>query len=131
MTVHFLALSPGPAGRISIVALQWTVGLVLMLQAFVLAFSAGARAEFTATSLAPFLRPCLAWTEAGAALLFLWPRTMIFGAFSLLGVLLATMVVHLYLAQGFAGLLVYMAAIVAVVTHRPERSSAACGKRSR
>jgi hypothetical protein len=120
MTARFLALRPGGAGRISIVALQWTVGLVLLLQALVLAFSARARSEFAGTGLVPVFRPLLAWTEVAAALLFLYPRTMVAGALGLLGVLLATIGVHLYLAQGFAGLLVYVAAIIVVVAHRSE-----------
>jgi hypothetical protein len=108
------------------VALRWTVGLVLLLQAFVLAFSGRAHAEFAGTGLAPVLRPLLAWTEVAAALLFLYPRTMVLGAFALLGILLATIGVHLYLGQGFAGLLVYMAAIIVVLAHRSESS----GKRT-
>ena len=120
MTAPFPAIGSGRAGRASIVALHWPVGLVLLVQAFGLAFSARARAEFAGTGLAPVLRPLLAWSEVASALLFLYPRTMMLGALGLLGVLLATVGVHLYLAQGFAGLLVYMAAIVAVVTHRSE-----------
>jgi hypothetical protein len=120
MTARLSALRHARAGRISIVALQWTVGLVLLVQALVLAFSVRARAEFASTGLFPVLRPLLAWTEVAAALLFVFPRTIVQGAIALLGVLLATIGVHLYLAQGFAGLLVYMAAIVVVVTHRSE-----------
>jgi hypothetical protein len=103
------------------VALQWTVGLVLLLRALALAFSASARVEFANIGLAPIMRPFLAWTEVLAALLFLYPRTMMFGAVGLLGVLSATVGVHLYLAQSFASLLVYMAAILVVVTHRREK----------
>src|SRR5262249_43564938 len=90
MGVRFLALHPGRAGRISIVALQWTVGPVLLVQALALAFSARAMAEFASSGLAPALRPLLAWSEVAAALLFLCSRTMVLGAFTLLGVLLAT-----------------------------------------
>jgi hypothetical protein len=120
MTTRFLALRPGRARQISIVALQWTVGLVLLVQALVLVFSARAHAEFASTGLVPAFRPFLAWTEIAAALLFLHPRTMMFGALGLLCILLATIGLHLYLAQGFTGLLVYMAAIIVVVAHRPE-----------
>jgi hypothetical protein len=122
MAARFLALRPGGARRISIVALQWTVGLVLLLQALTLAFSTRARADFAGTGLAPAIRPLLAWAEVAAALLFLYPRTTMFGAIGLLGVLLATTGVHLYRGQGFTGLLVYMAAIVVAATHRGEPS---------
>jgi len=120
MTARLQELRPGRAGAISVVALQWTVGLVLLLQALMLAFSARARAEFAGSGLDPVLRPLLAWTEVAAAFLFLYPRTMVLGALALLAVLLATIGIHLYLAQGFAGLLVYMAAIVVVMAHRPQ-----------
>jgi hypothetical protein len=104
----------------SIVVLQWTVGVVLLLQALVLAFSGRAHAEFAGTGLAPVLRPLLAWTEVAAALLFLYPRTMMLGGLWLLGILFATIGLHLYLGQGFASLVVYMAAIIVVVAHRSE-----------
>ncbi len=120
MAIRYLVLRPGSAGRISILALHWTVGLVLLLQALMLAFSARAHAEFAGNGLAPALRPVLAWTEVAAALLFLYPHTMLAGALGLLGVLSATIGVHLYLTQGFAGLLVYIAAIMVVVAHRPQ-----------
>jgi hypothetical protein len=120
MTVRFLALNQGAAGRRAMVCLQWTVGLVLMLQALMLALSARAQAEFAGTGLPPVIRPLLAWPEVVSALLFLYPRTTTFGGFGLLAVLLATMGIHLYLAQGFVSFLVYMAAIIAVDAHHRE-----------
>ncbi len=71
--------------RCSLVALQWVLGLVILVEAALFAFSSGSADTFARTGLPDFIRMVLAWGEMVAAVLFLIPRTLVGGGWLLIG----------------------------------------------
>src|SRR5215469_17143967 len=102
--------------RIGLLALQWVLGMVILAQAAVFAFSPESAHAFAKTGLPNFVRLALAWAEMAAAVVFLIPRTTIAGGWLLLVVPAGAVVLHLL--HGWldvCGLLIYAAAIWAVI----------------
>jgi len=96
--------------------LRWVLGLVILVESLHFAFSPGAAHAFAKTGLPNFIHLGLAWAEIAAAILFLIPRTTLFGGRFLIAVLGAAIVIHLL--HGWfdvGGLVVYAAATWAVV----------------
>lgn len=103
-------------GPIGLLALQWVLGLVILGQAAVFAFSPASAHAFAKTGLPNFVRLALAWAEMAAAILFLIPRTMIVGGWSLIVVLAGAAVLHLLHGWLNVGaLLIYGVAVWAVI----------------
>lgn len=99
--------------------LQWTLGLVVLVEAGLLAFEANRIHGFARTGLQHWIRPALAWPEMVAAVLFLIPVTSALGARLLLVVFAAAVLVHLLHGQYDIGaLLVYAAGAWAVDSDR-------------
>lgn len=105
--------------RCSLIALQWVLGLVILVEAAVLAFSPASAHAFTRTGLPDFIRLGLAWGEIVAAVLFLAPRTLVVGGWLLIVVLVLAIVLHLLHGWWNVGsLIVYTAAAWAVMAGR-------------
>ena len=105
--------SMGTAGSFSLLVLRCAVGLVVLVQALLLALGPHAAAAFAQTGVHDAFRYLLAWGEAAAAVLFLVPATGRLDGWGLLVVFAAAAVLHLTRGQWNIGsLLVYAAAVV-------------------
>src|SRR5215470_984675 len=81
--------------RCAMIALQWTLGLVILVESSLFAFAPGSAHAFANTGLPDVIRLVVAYAEIGAAVLFLLPRTLVAGAWLLIGVLAFAIVLHL------------------------------------
>jgi hypothetical protein len=99
--------------------LRLVLGLVVLWQSCVFVFSHRAASGFARTGLPDALRLVLGSCEILAAVLFLFPTTVIAGGVSLLVVFVFAAGIHLVHGEfDVGGLLVYMAAVTAVLAHR-------------
>jgi hypothetical protein len=106
------------------VGLQWTLGLVVLVQSALFAFSPAAAHFFSKTGLPGWVRPAVGVAEMLAALLFLVPRTVVVCGYSLVVIFLPAIVVHLLHGwYDVGGLVVYAAAALAVTAYRADRQS--------
>lgn len=105
--------------KLAISGLQWTLGLVVLLESAHFALSASAGHQFAKTSLALWIRPALGWSEVVAALLFLVPATSFVGGYLLLVIFAIAIVIHFLVGElaGVGSLIIYSAAVVACLTH--------------
>jgi hypothetical protein len=105
--------------RPAIPALRWTVGLVVLLESCLFAFSASAAHAFAKTGLPLWVRPALGGTEALAALLFLIPPSRVAGGYALLIILgLATLIHLLHGWYDVGALVVYAMAVLVCIPRR-------------
>src|SRR5882672_5986620 len=105
--------------KCSLLLLQWTLGLTVLIEALILALSPGAAHSFANTGMPNVVRLVLAWGEIAGAVLFLVPPTVVAGARVLIAVFLLAVVVHLLHGWMNVGmLLVYSAGAFAVMTNR-------------
>jgi hypothetical protein len=108
----------GNHGNAALMILQCTVGLVVMVQALLLALDAGAARAFAHTGLHDAFRHLLAWSEVAGAVLFLVPRSRWLGGWCLLIIFAAAALLHLSRGQWNIGsLLVYAAAVIVILAH--------------
>ena len=104
--------------RIALTALQWTLGLVILVEA-VLFLMPAARPGFARTHMPNFVRLVLGWGEIIGAVLVLIPRTAISGAWLLVTVFLFAILIHLLHGMFNVGnLAIYTAAAWAVAATR-------------
>lgn len=109
-------------GELTIKALRLAVGLVVLIESGMLAFDPQRVAAFAHTGLPDWIRLPLAWGEIAASVLFLVPPTLVLGAWSLLAVFLMAALIHVAHGQLDVGaLLIYSAAVIAVLAHRGHR----------
>jgi hypothetical protein len=109
---------------LSINVLHVVVGVVVLIESLIFALSPASAAAFAHTGLPHLLRPVLGWVEAVAAILFLIPRTVIVGGWSLLVVFVVAVFVHVLHGEYNVGSLVVLAAAVfAVMAHRAARTT--------
>jgi hypothetical protein len=95
--------------------LQWMLGLVVLIEALMLAFTPGGRHQFSTMGMPNTIRLVLAWGEIIGAVLFLIPRTVVRGAWILMCVFILAAVVHVLHGMPNVGfLLIYAAAAWAV-----------------
>lgn len=107
--------------RWALFGLQWSLGLVVLVEALFLAFSPKAIQAFGRTGLPEMLRILLAGGEILGAVLFLIPRTMAVGGWALVVVFGLVAVVHvLHGMMDIGALVVYAAAAIVVIIHRQE-----------
>lgn len=108
---------------VTIAGLRWILGLVVLLQSLLFAFSPSAIHRFAQTGLPLWIRPALAGGEVAAALLFLIPAASIVGSYFLLLIFAIAIVVH-FLHRQFdvSSLLVYSMAAIVCMTHRDKDS---------
>ncbi|HEX8812244.1 MAG TPA: hypothetical protein VF742_09660 [Terracidiphilus sp.] len=110
--------------RLAIPVLQWVVGLVILLESY-RTFRRGISNLHLAHAhgIHPVILVGLAGPEMIAAVLFLFPKTLIIGSYSLLIILAVATLVHLLHGQlNFEILMVYAAAVLVVMTHPSGRS---------
>jgi hypothetical protein len=100
-------------------ALRLVLGAVVLQQACFFVFAAGSAKAFGRTGLPDALRLTLGWVEILAAILFLAPWTVALGACGLAVVFVVAAGVHVWHGDfNVGGLIVYLAAAVAVFAHR-------------
>lgn len=96
--------------KCAVTALQWTLGMVVLVEA-ILFVMPSAHHEFARTHMPDFLREVLGWGEIAGAVLFLFPKTVIRGAWLLIAVFALAIAVHLLHGMWNVGnLLIYMSA---------------------
>jgi hypothetical protein len=103
----------------ALVSLRLVLGGVVLVQASILAMHREAIVAFGRTGLPDWTRALLAWGEIGAAALFLFPATVRLGGWLLILAFTGAMLLH-FVAREFnvGALLIYVAAIAVVLTHR-------------
>jgi hypothetical protein len=110
--------------KCALAGLQWTLGLVVLVQSALFAFSPAAAHSFAKTGLPGWVRPAVGVAEMLAALLFLVPRTVTVGGYSLIVIFGLAAVVHLLHGwYDVGGLVVYAAAALAVTAYRADRQT--------
>jgi hypothetical protein len=100
-------------------ALWWTVGIVIFYLSVTTARGAMGRGH-DATDLHAVI---IGGVEAVAALLFLAPRTMIWGGVGLLATFAAAFLIHAHAHHFAAPLLIYAAAVLFIMVHGPVQAN--------
>jgi uncharacterized membrane protein YphA (DoxX/SURF4 family) len=80
--------------KIALTGLQWTLGLVILIEAILFLLPNAAHA-FASTHMPNIIRMVLGWGEIAGCILMLIPRTAIRGAWVLAAVFLLAIVIHL------------------------------------
>jgi DoxX-like family len=105
--------------KVAVVALRWTVGLVVLMESIRLAFASSQIHALARAGLPRWIRPLLAGSEIVAAILFLVPFTTIIGSYLLLVVFFFAALVHVLHGQYDVGVLaVYSMAVLVSMAHR-------------
>lgn len=100
--------------KCALTALQWTLGLVVLIEA-VLFVMPSARHDFATTHMPDIARQILGWGEIAGSVLFLIPQTVVRGGWVLIVIFVLAILVHLLHGMFNVGnLLVYAAAAWAV-----------------
>ena len=113
--------------RVAITILQWVVGLQCLYGAAMLAFSPTDIHFFQHhIGLPSWVRLSVAFVEMAAALVFLFPRTVIAGGAALLVTFLVAALIHILHGQPNVSFLILLSAAVwTVMTYRQEQEKAA------
>ncbi len=90
--------------------LQWSLAVVVLIEASILGFSHEAALAFQPLGLPLWIRPVVAGAEIVAALLFLVPPTAVVGGWVLLGVFVSAILIHLLHGMYAVGSLIVFAA---------------------
>ncbi len=102
-----------------LLGLQWSVGLVVLVEACLLAFEPGRIRAFEHAGLPPILRPILVGGEILAAALYLLPPTNRAGSYLLLGVFVLAAAAHILHGQYDVGaLIIYGMAVVVTLAYQ-------------
>ena len=113
----------------ALVGLQWSLGVVVLIEAALPAFSKR-EIHFGHAGMHHGIRIVLAWSEMLACVLFLVPRAMKPGALLLIAVLALAALVHVLRGNfQIGGLLIYAAAL-AVVASQPHSEAPSPGPQS-
>ena len=100
--------------KIALAGLQWTLGVVILIEAILFVMPSGARG-FASTHMPNVLRLVLGWGEIAGCILMLIPRTAIRGAWVLVAVFALAIVTHLLHGMyGVGNLAIYTAAAWAI-----------------
>jgi hypothetical protein len=106
----------------ALTALRLVLGFVVLWQSCVFVFGSRSAAGFAHLGLPDMLRIILGSCEIVAAVLFLVPATVALGGFALLAVFVFAVGLHaLHGDLDVGGLLIYAAAVIAVLAHRRPR----------
>ncbi len=109
--------------KAALLGLQWSLGLVVLTEACLLAFAPAEINAFSRTGIPDWVRMVLAGGEIFASIVFLIPRTLVIGGYSLVSIFVFAAAVHILHGKlGIGALIVYTAAVIAVMTHKAERS---------
>jgi len=102
----------------AITALQWTLGVVILIEAILFVLPSAAHA-FARTHLPNAIRLVVGFGEIIGSVLMLYPRTAARGAWFLMAVLLLAIVIHfLHGMYEVGNLLIYVAAAWVVAEER-------------
>ena len=102
--------------RSALVALHWSVGLVVLIESALFVFSASRVHDFAKSGLPQLIRPVLGGAELIAAILFLVPPSRMIGGYALLVIFAVAALIHILHGQpDVGGLVVYAAAVYAVI----------------
>jgi hypothetical protein len=105
--------------RCAMKGLNWSVGIVLIVESARFAFGAGAAKIITHLGLPPWVRPAIGIAEIVAAVLFLIPPSMAIGGWALLTIFVLAGAIHLLHGQYDVGwLVIYFMAVLVVVTSK-------------
>lgn len=100
-------------------ALNWSLGLWVLLQSCLLAFAPRGKPAFGHSGLPDWTRVMLAGSEIVAAVLFLIPPAMMVGGYLLLAVFAMAMLIHVLHGQWEVGsLVIYALAVVVILSER-------------
>jgi hypothetical protein len=103
---------------LSIRALQWVLGVVVLIESLIVAFSYKEVAAANHIGLPNQVIFVLAVFEIAGAILFLIRRTLSIGFYVLLGVFACAVIIHLLHGQyNVGGLFIYGAAVIVVYFH--------------
>lgn len=109
---------------IAIPGLRLVLGVVVFLEAVHFVFSPSSIQHFARTGLPQWIRPVLGGSEMVAASLFLIPPASAIGAFLLLAVFAAAVIIHFYQGQFDVGaLLVYAMAVIVCLAYGPKEET--------
>jgi uncharacterized membrane protein YphA (DoxX/SURF4 family) len=104
--------------KTALTGLRWTLGVVILIEA-VLFVMPDARHDFARTHMPDMLRQVLGWGEIVGSVLLLIPRTVVRGAWVLVGIFVLAIVVHLvHGTYNVGSLVIYAAAAWAVAISR-------------
>jgi hypothetical protein len=102
---------------LAITGLRLVLGVDVLIQSSLLAFGP----SFTHPGLPDWVPVILGWIEILAAVLFLVPRTLMIGGWSLLVCIAGAVLIHLHMGEFNVGpLLVLAVAVVVVMVHHKE-----------
>lgn len=105
--------------KLAIPGLQWTVGVVVLLESIHFILSPSAGQEFAKTGLPQWIRPSLGGSEVIAALLFLVPVASLISGYLLLIIFAIAVAIHFFLGEFNVGsILVYGMSVIVCMTHR-------------
>jgi len=108
-----------PRIKTAITTLQWTLGVVILIEATLFLMPA-ARHAFARTHMPETVRQILGWGEIIGALLLLIPQTVARGAWFLVGIFVCAIVIHLlHGAYNVGNLVIYSAAAWAIAAEKP------------
>jgi cell division protein FtsW (lipid II flippase) len=113
----------------AITVLQWTLGLVVLIEAGLFVLGPHAGHDFAKTHMPQVIRLVLGWGEIVAAILFLIPRTAVRGAWLLLVIFVLAIAIHLLHGTPNVGALVVYAAVAWTVATVKSKSDSE-GERS-
>jgi hypothetical protein len=107
---------------IALVALRLVLGLVVLVQSFLFLYGGEAARFLARHGLPDAIRLVLGWSEVVAAILFLLPPTIVVGAWFLLLIFVAAILLHVVHGQyDVGGLLVYSTAVLVVLAFHESR----------
>lgn len=113
---------------LSVNALRWTVGVVVLLESLRFTFSASTVHHLSQMGLPSWVRFGLGGTEAVAALLFLLPATGKVGAYALLVIFAFAAIIHLLHGEfEIGGLAVYAMAVIVAMNHTEQAKDKVSG----
>ena len=108
----------------AVTVLQWTLGLVVLIEAGLFVLGPHAGHDFAKTHMPQALRLVLGWGEIVAAILFLVPKTAVRGAWLLLIIFALAIAIHLaHRMPNVGALVVYAAVAWAVATVKSKSDS--------
>ena len=102
--------------KLSLTVLQWVLGIVILAEAVQFVMP-GAAHDFARTHLPGLIRFLLGWGEIVGCVLLLIPPTAVRGAWLLMGIFTAAIVIHLLHGMHNVGnLVIYTAVAFAIAT---------------
>jgi len=111
----------GECGRRALTLLRWTVGIVIGIEAALFLFTPGQARAFSHSGMPGFVRIVLGGAELAGAALFLVPATLAWGGWCLIATFLLAAAVHVLHGQPNVGnLVIYAAAVFAVLAQREQ-----------